>query len=128
MTYKQLDEKANVIANALIDKGVKPKSNVLVMLSRDSNLITSILGILKAGCAFIPIDPEYPQERINYIYENSNADYIIANESGENSLDIEELLKDGNSENPDVNVDSDDLAYMIYTSGSTGNPKGVMNL
>ena len=83
LTYKQLDEKANVIANALIDKGVKPKSNVLVMLSRDSNLITSILGILKAGCAFIPIDPEYPQERINYIYENSNADYIIANESGE---------------------------------------------
>ena len=126
LTYKQLDEKANVIANALIDKGVKPKSNVLVMLSRDSNLIASILGILKAGCAFIPIDPEYPQERINYIYENSNADYIIANESGENSLDIEELLKDGNSENPDVNVDSDDLAYMIYTSGSTGNPKGVM--
>ena len=126
LTYKQLDEKANVIANALIDKGVKPKSNVLVMLSRDSNLIASILGILKAGCAFIPIDPEYPRERINYIYENSNADYIIANESGENSLDIEELLKDGNSENPDVNVDSDDLAYMIYTSGSTGNPKGVM--
>ena len=126
MTYKQLDEKANVIANALIDKGVKPKSNVLVMLSRDSNLIASILGILKAGCAFIPIDPEYPQERINYIYENSQADYIIANESGEKSLDIEELLKEGNSENPNVNVDPDDLAYMIYTSGSTGNPKGVM--
>ena len=126
LTYKQLDEKANVIANALIKRGVKPKSNVLVMLSRDSNLIASIFGILKAGCTFIPIDPEYPQERINYIYENSHADYIIANESGEKSLDIEELLKDGNSENPDVNVDSDDLAYMIYTSGSTGNPKGVM--
>ena len=126
LTYKQLDEKANVIANALIKRGVKPKSNVLVMLSRDSNLIASILGILKAGCAFIPIDPEYPRERINYIYENSQADYIIANESGEKSLDIEELLKEGNSENPNVNVDPDDLAYMIYTSGSTGNPKGVM--
>ena len=121
-----MDEKANVIANALIKRGVKPKSNVLVMLSRDSNLIASIFGILKAGCTFIPIDPEYPRERINYIYENSHADYIIANESGEKSLDIEELLKDGNSENPNVNVDSDDLAYMIYTSGSTGNPKGVM--
>ncbi|ADC46203.1 non-ribosomal peptide synthetase [Methanobrevibacter ruminantium M1] len=126
LTYKQLDEKANVIANALIAKGVKPKSNVLVMLSRDSNLIASILGILKAGCAFIPIDPEYPQERINYIYENSQADYIIANESGEKSLDIEELLKDGNSDDPELDVDPDDLAYMIYTSGSTGNPKGVM--
>ena len=126
LTYRQLDEKANIIANALIDKGVKPKSNVLVMLSRNSNLIASILGILKAGCAFIPIDPEYPQERINYIYENSQADYIIADESGEKSLDIEELLRDGNSQNPDVNVGPDDLAYMIYTSGSTGNPKGVM--
>ena len=126
LTYKQLDEKANVIANALIDKGVKPKSNVLVMLSRDSNLIASILGILKAGCAFIPIDPEYPQERINYIYENSQADYIIANEDGDKSLDIEELLKEGNLENPNVDVGPDDLAYMIYTSGSTGNPKGVM--
>ena len=126
LTYRQLDEKANIIANALIKRGVKPKSNVLVMLSRNSNLIASILGILKAGCAFIPIDPEYPHERINYIYENSQADYIIANESGEKSLDIEELLKEGNSQNPDVNVSHDDLAYMIYTSGSTGNPKGVM--
>ena len=126
LTYKKLDEKANVIANALINRGVKPKSNVLVMLSRDSNLIASILGILKAGCAFIPIDPEYPQERIKYIYENSQADYIIANESGETSLDIKKLLEEGNTENPNVDVDPDDLAYMIYTSGSTGNPKGVM--
>ena len=126
LTYRQLDEKANVIANALIDKGVKPKSNVLFMLPRNSNLIASILGILKAGCAFIPIDPEYPQDRINYIYENSQADYIISNEAGENSLDVNELLEETNIENPDVDVDEDDLAYMIYTSGSTGNPKGVM--
>ena len=126
LTYRQLDEKANVIANALMEKGVRPKSNVLVMLKRNSNLIASILGILKAGCAFIPIDPEYPAERINYIYENSQADYIIANESGEKSLDIEELLENGNSQNPGVDVGPDDLAYMIYTSGSTGNPKGVM--
>ena len=126
LTYKQLDEKANVIANALIDKGVKPQSNVLFMLPRDSDMIAAILGILKAGCAFIPIDPEYPQERINYIYENSQADYIISDGSGKNSLDIKELLKEDNTENPDVNVNEDDLAYMIYTSGSTGNPKGVM--
>ena len=126
LTYRQLDEKANVIANALIDKGVKPKSNVLFMLPRNSNLIASILGILKAGCAFIPIDPEYPQDRISYIYENSHADYIISNESGKNSLDVKELLKEGNIENPEVNVGADYLAYMIYTSGSTGNPKGVM--
>ena len=96
------------------------------MLSRDSNLVASILGILKAGCAFIPIDPEYPQDRINYIYENSQADYIISNESRENFIDIGELVSGGNAENPNVDVEADDLAYMIYTSGSTGNPKGVM--
>lgn len=126
LTYKQLNEKTNIIANALIDKGVKPKSNVLAMLPRDSNLIASILAILKIGCAFIPIDPEYPQERIDYIYENSHTDYIIAEKSGKNSLSVEELLGRGSPENPDVNIEPDDLAYIIYTSGSTGKPKGVM--
>ena len=126
LTYRQLNEKANVIANALIDKGVKAKSNVLVMLPRESDLVASILAILKAGCAFIPIDPEYPQERIDYIYENSQADYIITKKSGKNSLSVDELLLKDNPENPDVNIEVDDLAYIIYTSGSTGKPKGVM--
>ena len=126
LTYAELNEKSNRIANALIGKGVKPKSNVLIMLSRDSNLIASILGVLKAGCAYVPIDPEYPQERINYIYENSQADYIICNESSKNSLSVNELLEEENVDNPDVDILPDDLAYMIYTSGSTGNPKGVM--
>ena len=81
LTYNQLNEKANIIANSLIEKGIEPKSNILIKLSRNSNLIASILAILKAGCAFIPIDPDYPQERINHIYENSQADYIISEES-----------------------------------------------
>ncbi len=125
-TADELNQKANKIANSLIKKGVKPKSNVLVMLHRNSDLIASILGILKAGCAYIPIDLEYPKDRINYIYENSQADYIISDEDTENSLNIKELLKEENTENPDVEISPDDLAYMIYTSGSTGNPKGVM--
>uniref|UniRef100_UPI003865EA94 amino acid adenylation domain-containing protein n=1 Tax=Methanobrevibacter sp. TaxID=66852 RepID=UPI003865EA94 len=127
LTYKELNEKANRIANALIKKGVKPKSNVLAMLPRDSNLISTILGIFKAGCTFVPLDLEYPQERIDYIYENSQADYII-NTSGEaeNSLNIHDLIKEDDASNPDVEITRDDLAYMIYTSGSTGNPKGVM--
>jgi len=126
LTYAELNEKSNRIANALIKKGVKPKSNILIMLGRDSNLIASILGVLKAGCAFVPIDPEYPKERIKYIYENSQADYIICNENSQSSLDVDELLKEENADNPNVSVLPDDLAYMIYTSGSTGNPKGVM--
>ena len=97
------------------------------MLKRDSALIATIIGILKAGCTFVPLDLEYPVERIQYIYENSQADYIISeDESTEVSLNIEELLKEENTENPNVEISPDDLAYMIYTSGSTGKPKGVM--
>ena len=126
LTYGELNEKSNRIANALIRRGVKPKSNILIMLNRDSNLIASILGVLKAGCAYVPIDPEYPQERINYIYENSQADYIISYETSDNSINVNELLEEEITINPNVDVLPDDLAYMIYTSGSTGNPKGVM--
>uniref|UniRef100_UPI0025F88B7C AMP-binding protein n=1 Tax=uncultured Methanobrevibacter sp. TaxID=253161 RepID=UPI0025F88B7C len=85
LTAAELNRKANRIANALIKRGVKPKNNVLVMLHRNSDLIASILGILKAGCAYIPIDLEYPQDRIDYIYENSQADYIISYEDSDNS-------------------------------------------
>ena len=126
LTYGELNEKSNRIANALIRMGVKPRSNVLIMLNRDSNLIASIVGVLKAGCAYVPIDPEYPQERINYIYENSQADYIISYETSDNSINVNELLEEEITVNPNVEVLPDDLAYMIYTSGSTGNPKGVM--
>ena len=73
-------------------------AHVLIMLKRDSNLIASILGVLKAGCAYVPIDPEYPQERINYIYENSQADYIISYETSDNSINVNELLEEGIAE------------------------------
>ena len=126
LTYSELNQKANRVANALINKGIKANSNVLVMLPRDSNLISAILGVLKAGCAFIPIDLNYPKGRIDYIFENSQADYLIADGVIENSIDINELLEEENTSNPQVEINPDDLAYMIYTSGSTGNPKGVM--
>ena len=127
LTNEELNIKANRIANALIRKGVNAKSNILIMLPRDSSLIAAIIGILKAGCAFIPIDLEYPKERIDYIYNNSQADYIItADGKSSNTLEINELLEEKNTSNPDIEITPDDLAYMIYTSGSTGNPKGVM--
>ena len=126
LTYNELNQKANAIANALIKKGIKPRSNVLIMLKRDSNLIAAVLGILKAGCAFVPLDIQYPKGRIQYILENCDADYIIADGKIENSIDVNDLLNEENISNPDIDISSDDLAYMIYTSGSTGAPKGVM--
>ncbi|MBO6275119.1 MAG: non-ribosomal peptide synthetase, partial [Methanobrevibacter sp.] len=125
-TYRELDELSNRVANGLIKRGVEPKHNILIMLPRTADLIASIIGILKAGCGFIPIDLEYPKDRIEYIYENSEADYIISNETFEISLNINELLEEDNVKAPDVEISPDDTAYMIYTSGSTGKPKGVM--
>ena len=128
LTYGELNKKANRIANALIKKGVKPKSNIVIMFHRNSNLIAAILAVLKAGCAYIPIDMAFPKERIIYMSQNSQADYILAenNELFENAISIEELLQEENDENPDVEISPDDLAYILYTSGSTGLPKGVM--
>ena len=126
LTYKELDEKSNRIANALINRGILPRSKILVMLSRNSNLIATVFGVLKAGCSYIPIDLEYPKGRIDYIYENSEADYIIGKKSGKNTIGIDELLEEENTSRPNVDIDCEDIAYMIYTSGSTGNPKGVM--
>jgi len=127
LTYDELNKKANKIANALIKRGVKPKSNILIMFHRTSDLIASILGVLKAGCAYIPIDMAFPKERIYYMYQNSQADYILSeNDDFENSMNVNELLKEKNTENPNISMSPDDLAYILYTSGSTGKPKGVM--
>ena len=125
-TYDELNRKANRIANALIKKGVEPGDKVLFKLKRDSNLTASMWGIIKAGAAFIPVDPEYPEERINYIYEDSEADYIISDFTDNNTLNVFDLLKEENETNPQVEFDPENLAFLIYTSGSTGNPKGVM--
>ena len=125
-TYDELNRKSNRIANALIKKGVKPGDKVLFKLKRDSNLTASMWGIIKTGAAFIPVDPEYPEERINYIYNDSEADYIISDFSDNNTLNVFDLLEEENETNPIVKFDPDNLAFLIYTSGSTGNPKGVM--
>ncbi len=98
----------------------------MFMLKRDSRLIATILGILKAGCAFIPVDPEYPKDRIEYVIEDSNAQYIITNVDLPDALDVDELLMEENQKNPDPKLAPENLCYLIYTSGSTGKPKGVM--
>ena len=129
LTYKELDENANKIANALIARGIKPKSRVALLLPRTSRAIIAIFGVLKAGCAYIPCDTEYPAERINQIIEDSNAPYIITTSdriSDEKYLDVEKLLENNDSTRPNVKISPDDTAYLIYTSGSTGKPKGVM--
>ena len=127
-TYSQLDKECNRLANALIEKGVQKGDRVAFLLPRTSRQIIAMYAVLKTGAAYIPCDPEYPDERIKYILENSEAKYILTDKKRgfDNELDIEQLLTNGNTEKPQVDISPEDTAYLIYTSGSTGRPKGVV--
>ena len=128
-TYKELEVKVNRLANHLRTLG---KNRVIgVMLNRSSELIISILAILKSGAGYLPIDPTYPEDRIQYIIENSEIKLILTEKCFENSIPVKTVLVDDNAsyakyEQFDTDQTSSDLAYLIYTSGSTGKPKGVM--
>lgn len=120
LTYRELNEQANKIAHSLIEQGVKTGDFVAFALPRRSYLIAAMFGILKAGAAYLPIDPDYPQDRIAYMLEDSRAAYFITEEN------IQSLVKNKNSSNPSLPVSSGSLCYCIYTSGSTGRPKGAL--
>ncbi len=138
LTYRELNQSANCVANVLIDKGVRAETIVGVMLERDSTVYVARQGILKSGGAFTSIDPEYPDDRIRYILEDSGAAFLITtgelaaqhsgllNELSCTVLLVEALLESDNTENPNRTINEQDLCYCIYTSGSTGKPKGVM--
>ncbi len=132
MTYRELDESANIAANELIAMGIKPGDSVALLLPRRSCYFRCMFGVLKAGAAFIPCDPQYPPDRINHIIRDSGASFVITTSDklsdypAGKALDAEKLLAGRNTSAPAVEVTGDMLAYMIYTSGSTGVPKGVM--
>ncbi len=130
-TFGQLEEISNRIACGLRRLGVKSGDKIAFLLKRDYRLIPTILGISKAGAAFIPADPGYPADRISYIMENSGAACLISSGDVEiagnyDYIEIDTLL----SQEEDLAllpaIQQEDLAYMIYTSGTTGRPKGVM--
>ena len=119
LTFAELDEQSNRIANALVQKGIKKGDIVAFALRRKSSLISGIFGILKAGTAWLPLDPEYPKSRIEYILSDSNAKFFITDNN------IGEIINNDCIDKPSVSVTGSDLCYCIYTSGSTGTPKGV---
>ncbi|NFL97255.1 amino acid adenylation domain-containing protein, partial [Clostridium botulinum] len=134
ITYKELNEKSNQLARELSEKGVGPNRMVGVMLNRSIDMIIGILGIIKAGGAYLPIEPSYPEDRIKYMLENSKAKVLVTRDSyiNINHLELEKIYIDNQTiylndySNLENSNESHDLAYTIYTSGSTGNPKGVM--
>lgn len=138
LTYEELNIKANHIAHKLVELGAEQDSVIGIMLDRSLELPIGILGVLKAGAAYLPIDPNYPNERINYLLSNSNVDIILKcsnnefNFINENTrfVDIDTTLGDGTpiemSGNLELKIPLESLMYVLYTSGSTGDPKGVM--
>ncbi|UCH95917.1 MAG: amino acid adenylation domain-containing protein, partial [Candidatus Aminicenantes bacterium] len=125
ITYRDLNEKSDHLARWLKKEGVVSDTIVGIMMERSIEMITGIMGILKAGAAYLPIDPEYPQERINYILKDSGAKLLvtinnISSSAFSASSAVENLLPATGHWQPATS-----LAYVIYTSGSTGKPKGV---
>ena len=126
LTFDELNAKANVFANSLIDNGLKTNDKIILKLNRTAKLMIAIIGALKAGVSFIPVDPKYPQERINHIQEDSGCKMIISDNPLTGEVDVDDLLDGVKTQNPKVDLKNDDIALLIYTSGSTGIPKGVM--
>jgi amino acid adenylation domain-containing protein/non-ribosomal peptide synthase protein (TIGR01720 family) len=139
LTYKQLNERSNQLAHYLQKQGVQPDQLIPICIERSTWMIATILGILKSGAAYVPIDPEYPEERIAFMLEDTSAILVLSSKKNrsrfENSANFKLIELDGqdavaiNSEsnvNLNLQIFSDQLAYVIYTSGSTGRPKGVL--
>ncbi|HEY3872695.1 MAG TPA: amino acid adenylation domain-containing protein [Actinocrinis sp.] len=119
VTYAELNARANRLAHHLIGAGVGPESIVGVRRQRSIELVVALLAILKSGGAYLPLDPDYPADRLTYMCDDAGATIVLT--------DIEPSLTDGESaENPAVATRLDHPAYVIYTSGSTGRPKGVV--
>lgn len=134
ITYRQLELRTNNIAQLLIRSGITSGDVVGIYMNRCNNLVATILGILKAGACYLPLDPYYPSDRLTYMAEHSEAKLVVTdNLNGIDWLSNDLPTLDVNSIDfssaitPDLpQVDEQSLCYIMYTSGSTGKPKGVM--
>jgi amino acid adenylation domain-containing protein len=132
-TYAELIIKVNSFAGYLQEKGIKQKDIVAVYLDRTIDYVISMLAIMKAGATYLPLDIDYPKERLKYLLNDSDAKFIISNNQystdlGKFDKEIINVLEYQSNENKttiNAKPQSDNTAYIIYTSGSTGNPKGV---
>lgn len=132
LNYRDLELRSDYVASCLIKKGVIHNNHVGICVSRSLEMLVAVLGVLKAGAGYVPIDPRYPKNRIQHMVEDSGAKLIVTDLSidyGTFDNDIDTFVLDGSYpaefDRLNVDVSSSNLAYTIYTSGSTGKPKGV---
>ena len=136
LTYDELNRRANQLARYLGVQGVNPEDLVGIYMDRSLAMLVALLGVMKAGAAYVPLDPAFPEERLHYMLSHAGVPVILTQESLKGSLpactahrifmdtDREAIFSQA-PDNPDIEVSPDHLAYVIYTSGSTGRPKGV---
>ncbi|MBW4417614.1 MAG: amino acid adenylation domain-containing protein [Myxacorys californica WJT36-NPBG1] len=136
LTYEELFQRSNQVGHRLRQLGVRPNQLVAIVMDKGWEQILAVMGILNAGSAYLPIDPELPQERLHYVLENAEAEIVLTQSWLRERLQlpptIQSICIDTNEliNEPVIPLEPvqqlDDLAYVIYTSGSTGLPKGVM--
>lgn len=137
LTYAELNSRSNQLARLLVNAGVKSGARVGLFLDRSINTVVAILGVLKTGAAYVPMDPAYPWERLKFIMQDAGVALVITERSVAAKLqeapqvvfDLDEwqpTLECEQTENLDVTITPNTPAYVIYTSGSTGKPKGVL--
>jgi len=136
ISYKDLEIQSNQLAAYIIERDVKPSDRIAVAMNRSPEMVISLLAIMKAGAAYIPVDPGYPRKRIEYMLSDSSAKILLVSAEykglfvNENIIEIifeetSSILTSYSENDPKVEINGNDLAYIIYTSGSTGQPKGI---
>ncbi|MFL6284301.1 MAG: amino acid adenylation domain-containing protein, partial [Pyrinomonadaceae bacterium] len=136
LSYAELNARANQLARQLRDSGVRRGAVVGILMERSVEMVVALYATLKAGAAYLPLDPAYPTQRLSFMVEDAGARVILAQQhltERVSGCDTRVLCPDSerdviarqSADNPRVEVSSEDLAYVIYTSGSTGQPKGV---
>jgi amino acid adenylation domain-containing protein len=137
LTYGQLNRMSNLLAHGLIERGVRPETVVGLYLDRWPSRMVAVLGVLKAGAAYLPLDSDHPQERLATMMRESSATVLLTDEHLRDRLPagptqvvtigaVTESSSQFEVQNPGVQVEGENLAYVVFTSGSTGRPKGVM--
>lgn len=133
MTYKEFNQKVNSLANYIISKNVRHNAIIGVMQERSFEMLISVYAAIKAGCSYMPIDPHFPSDRVEFMLEDSETPLVLTDSKWLDKLSLAKECVEVNKFNfeeysklnPKINVSSEDIAYVIYTSGSTGKPKGA---